>query len=124
MATNVKTPEKVIVSVVSKDLPLDNCPIGTHVFIKKDKYNRYDDKALSVLVKHKKTGKWTFIGYVAANPDYISDEGIDNKTLYGLLDPVKLAANGTVIDKMNVTYPYGQVATALIVEVDLQKSIV
>lgn len=120
MSTVVKSPKKVIVSVVSKDIPLASCPIGTTLFIKKDKYNRYDDKALSVLVKHKKTGKWTFIGYVAANPDYISEGGVDNSTLYDLLDPVKLAANGTVVGKMEVTYPFGQNATALIVEVNLQ----
>lgn len=121
MAVIAETPQKVVISVVSKDLPLQSCPIGTHVFIKKDKYNRYDKKALSVLVKHKKTEKWTFIGYVAANPDYISENGINNTALYDLLDPVRLAANGTVVDKMEVVYPFGQVATALIVEVDLQK---
>lgn len=114
-------PTKVVVSVVSKDLPLHNCPIGTHLFIKKDMRNRFDEKAMSVLVQHKRTGKWTFIGYVAANHDYIPAEGIDNATLHDLLDPEKLIANGIVVDKMNVVYPFGQEATALVVEIELRR---
>lgn len=111
---------KVVVSIVNKDMPLDSCPLGTHVFIVKDSRNKYDDKALSALVKHKKTGKWTFIGYVAANENYIPIEGIDNAKLHDLLDTEKMVANGRVVDKMPVIFPYGQEATALIVEIKLR----
>ena len=113
--------QKVVVSVVSKNIPLIHCPLGTNLFIKKDEKNRYDDKALSVFARHKNTGKWTFIGYVANNPEYIPLEGIDNVRLHGLLSERKGVCNGKVVEKMDVVYPYGAVATALVVEIDLTK---
>lgn len=119
MATGVQS--KVVVSVVSIDMPLENCPIGKKVLIKKDYWNEVDDKALSVLVKHKRTGKWTFIGYVAANRNYIPVEGVTNEELYNLLDPENPICMGTVVDKRTIIFPYGKITTALIVEVDFDK---
>jgi hypothetical protein len=116
MSTTVQS--KITVSVVSTEFPLEKCPIGTHLFIKKDNRNNYDEKAMSVLVKHKTNRTWTFIGFVAAKKDYIVENGISNSELYDLLDPIKLAANGKVIDHKHIVYPYGQEATALVVEVD------
>jgi|HigsolmetaAR206D_1030411.scaffolds.fasta_scaffold00003_182 hypothetical protein len=127
MTATLKSPaktdiaRKVVVSVVSRDMPLEACPIGTRVFIKKDYQNQVDDKALSVLVRHKKTGKWTFIGYVAANPNYTPPEGITNDRLYDLLDSDRPACSGTVVGKMDVVFPFGMVTTALVVEIDLEK---
>lgn len=112
------TTEKLVVSVVSKDIPLIKCPIGEKLFIKKDKGNRYDAKALSVFVKHKTTGKWTFIGYVANNPEYIPLEGVANTMLHEALGE-KDNCIGTVSEKMDVVYPYGLIVTALVVEVDI-----
>lgn len=114
---------KVVVSVVSLDVPLELCPNGTKVFIKKDYRNTVDDKALSVLVRHKKTGKWTFIGYVAANPNYLPPEGITNDKLYDLLDSDRPACSGTVVDKIEVVFPFGMIRTALVVEIDLEKQL-
>lgn len=117
--TTLAIDQKKLISIVSTDVPLQACPIGTHLFIKKDMYNRYDKKALSALVKHKKTGKWTFIGYVAAKKEYLPENGLNNADLYDLLDPMKLAVNGKVVAKRDVIFSYGQTATSLVVEVDL-----
>lgn len=111
---------KVIVSVVSKDVPLAHCPIGTRVIIKKDYYNKVDKKALSVLVKHKKTKKWTFIGFVSAKKYYTPPEGITNDKLHDLLDPKNPTCFGVVVDKIDVVFPYGLMSTALVVEIDLE----
>lgn len=111
--------QKAVVSVVSKDMPLDSCPIGTEVWIKRDRYNKVDKKAMSVLVRHKRTEKWTFIGYVAAKPEYIPAEGINNAQLYDLLNPNKLSIGGVVVGKRQVSFPNGLIVTALVVEVNL-----
>lgn len=111
---------KVIVSVVSKDIPLEKCPINTTLYIKKQKDNPVDPKALAVFVRHKRTGKPTFIGYVAANPDYLPDSGIDNKKLFDLMGQRRDMVIGQVVDKMQVVFPYGM-STALVVEVNQKK---
>lgn len=121
MTTDVQT--KAVVSVVSIDVPLERCPIGKQVLIRWDYRNEVDDKALAVLVKHKRTGKWTPIGYVAANRNYILTEGMTNEELYGFLDPEKPTCVGTVIGKRTIVFPYGKITTALDVEVDLSRKI-
>jgi len=115
----LKEPEtKVLVSVVSKDIPLETCPIGTRLVIRKEMKNPVDPKALPVYVQHKRTGKWVFLGYVAANPDYVPEDGINNAKLFDLMGPTTYGVIGEVVDKMQVVFPYG-VSTALLVEVPL-----
>lgn len=111
---------KVKVSVISKDMPLEKCEIGTELYIKKDVENQFDPKALSVFVRHKRTGRWTFIGYVAANPDFVPDDGINNAKLFDLLGQEQKGTYATVVDKMQVVFPY-DVKIALVVDVELDK---
>lgn len=112
------SPQKVTVSVVSKDMPLERCPIGTQLLIRKEEKNQVDPKALAVSVRHKKTGKWTFIGYVATNPDFLPDDGINNRELFDLLGEKRKLIFGTVVDKKQVVFPY-DVRWALMTEVEL-----
>lgn len=113
------TVEKLKVNVISLIMPLEKFPLGAEVFIKKEIDNKFDKFAMCVFVKHKKTQEWTQIGYVVANPYYLTSGSVSNYHLFKRMGDSKYSITGVVSKKQEITFKDGSLSTALIVDIEL-----